>query len=320
MKHFLKKTCVLLAATLAAGMLQGCQAKEKEDDFRVVATVFPSYDFAKQIGGEDAEVSLLLTPGAESHAYEPTASDIAKIQSCDVFLYIGGESEVWVDKILSGMDTSHMEIVRLFDAVDPLAEELQEGMEAEDEHEEHDHEDDEPEYDEHIWASPENAKKMTEMIADAMCKQNPEKESAMRAKETAYVAQLDQLDADYRKTVEDAARDTIVIGDRFPFRYLTQAYDIEYYAAFVGCSSETEASAATLSFLIQKVKDESLPVVFHTESSAGKIAKRIQDATGAEIRMLHSCNNVTKAELDEGATYLSLMEQNREVLEYALSK
>lgn len=318
---------VCLAALLVSG-LNGCGgAAEKKGGLNIVTTVFPSYDFATQLAESDANVSLLLTPGGESHAFEPTASDISKIQTCDVFCYVGGESEVWVESVLESLNTDKIKVVRLFDCVDPLEEETVEGMEAgehdhadEDTHdhaEEH-HHDEDGEYDEHIWASPENAIKMTKAISEALISCDSAHESGYRARTDAYVEKLTALDTSYRAVADKAERKTVIFGDRFPFRYLTQAYGLTYYAAFPGCSSETEASPATLSFLIEKIKTEQVPLVLYTESSTQKIAERICEATGADSAMMHSCNNITKEEKADGATYLSLMEQNLKVLERAL--
>lgn len=308
-------TYLLCGAVLSSSLLCGCtDAPAESGKISVVTTVFPTYDFAREIGREEVEVSLLLTPGAESHSFEPTAQDLLKIQQCDVFVYIGGVSEQWVDSVLETLNTEEIEVIRLFDVITPIEETH------EDEHdEEEDHEHHETEYDEHIWTAPKNAAIMTETISSAMQQADAEHASLFAENTAAYLKKLSALDESYRKAVDNAAYDTLIFGDRFPFRYLVSAYGLHYHAAFSGCSSETEASAATLAFLIETVKAEQVPLVLYTESSTQKIADRICEATGADSAMLHSCNNVTKQELEDGATYLSLMEQNLSVLKRALS-
>ena len=308
-------TYLLCGAMLSSSLLCGCtDAPAESGKISVVTTVFPTYDFAREIGREEVEVSLLLTPGAESHSFEPTAQDLLKIQQCDVFVYIGGVSEQWVDSVLETLNTEEIEVIRLFDVITPIEETH------EDEHdEEEDHEHHETEYDEHIWTAPKNAAIMTETISSAMQQADAEHASLFAENTAAYLKKLSALDESYRKAVDNAAYDTLIFGDRFPFRYLVSAYGLHYHAAFSGCSSETEASAATLAFLIETVKAEQVPLVLYTESSTQKIADRICEATGADSAMLHSCNNVTKQELEDGATYLSLMEQNLSVLKRALS-
>lgn len=292
----------------------GCAQNNAEDKgIKIVTTVFPSYDFAREIGGENAQVSLLLTPGAESHSFEPTATDVLEIQQCDVFVYVGGTTEQWVEEVLENLNMEKIEVIRLFDYVEPLCEE---------EHE-HNHETDahdhDAEYDEHIWTSPKNAIVMCEAITDAMTKADAENAAAFEKNSADYIKKLETLDQDYRSAVDSAGYRTLIFGDRFPFRYMVQEYGLDYHAAFSGCSSETEASAATLSFLIETVKAERVPLVLYTESSTQKIAERICEATGADSAMLHSCNNITKQESADGVTYLSLMEQNLDVLKRALS-
>ena len=324
-----KHISVILTAVLAAVCLSACGKSGKTEDagaseLSVVATIFPPYDFTRQIAGDDADVIMLLSPGAESHSYEPTPQDIKTIQSCDLFIYTGGESDVWVEDILSSMGDQMPETLRLVDCVPTVTEEIVEGMEhGHEEHEDHgdleDHEDHEEETDEHVWTSPQNAIKIVENITSRLCEMDPDNAGSYEKNSAGYIEQLEMLDASFREVVGQAERRTILFGDRFPFRYFADEYGLDYYAAFPGCSDETEASAATVAFLINKVNEEQIPVIFTIERSNGKLADSICEATGAEKRILYSCHNVTRNQLDSGATYLSMMMENVESLRAALN-
>lgn len=324
-----KHISVILTAVLAAVCLSACGKSGKTEDagaseLSVVATIFPPYDFTRQIAGDDADVIMLLSPGAESHSYEPTPQDIKTIQSCDLFIYTGGESDVWVEDILSSMGDQMPETLRLVDCVPTVTEEIVEGMEhGHEEHEDHgDHEDledHEEETDEHVWTSPQNAIKIVENITSKLCEMDPDNAGSYEKNSAGYIEQLEMLDASFREVVGQAERRTILFGDRFPFRYFADEYGLDYYAAFPGCSDETEASAATVAFLINKVNEEQIPVIFTIERSNGKLADSICEATGAEKRILYSCHNVTRNQLDSGATYLSMMMENVESLRAALN-
>lgn len=324
-----KHISVILTAVLAAVCLSACGKSGKTEDagaseLSVVATIFPPYDFTRQIAGDDADVIMLLSPGAESHSYEPTPQDIKTIQSCDLFIYTGGESDVWVEDILSSMGDQMPETLRLVDCVPTVTEEIVEGMEhGHEEHEDHgdleDHEDHEEETDEHVWTSPQNAIKIVENITSKLCEMDPDNAGSYEKNSAGYIEQLEMLDASFREVVGQAERRTILFGDRFPFRYFADEYGLDYYAAFPGCSDETEASAATVAFLINKVNEEQIPVIFTIERSNGKLADSICEATGAEKRILYSCHNVTGNQLDSGATYLSMMMENVESLRAALN-
>ena len=327
-----KHISVILTAVLAAVCLSACGKSGKTEDagaseLSVVATIFPPYDFTRQIAGDDADVIMLLSPGAESHSYEPTPQDIKTIQSCDLFIYTGGESDVWVEDILSSMGDQMPETLRLVDCVPTVTEEIVEGMEhGHEEHEDHgdhedleEHEDHEEETDEHVWTTPQNAIKIVENITSKLCEMDPDNAGSYEKNSAGYIEQLEMLDASFREVVGQAERRTILFGDRFPFRYFADEYGLDYYAAFPGCSDETEASAATVSFLINKVNEEQIPVIFTIERSNGKLADSICEATGAEKRILYSCHNVTRNQLDSGATYLSMMMENVESLRAALN-
>jgi zinc transport system substrate-binding protein len=285
----------------------------------VTATIFPPYDFTRAIAGDRINLSMLLPPGAESHSFEPSPRDIINVQNSDIFVYIGGESESWVDRILDSMDTSKMKIIRLMDVVDIVEEEIVEGMQEEDE--------DvfesigvelEPEYDEHIWTSPKNAVLMVRAISAGLCEKDSANASYYRQNTDAYIAELNELDAEFQSIVNDAKRKTLVFGDRFPFRYFADAYGLSYFAAFPGCSTETEPSAATVAFLINKIRTEKIPVVFHIELSNEKMADVIAEETGAKKRLLHAAHNISKRDFDRGVTYLELMKHNEDALREAL--
>mgnify|MGYP004476281575 FL=1 len=305
-------------------LLTGCAPLQQQTDkTKVVATIFPLYDFAREIAGDDAEVKMLLKPGAEVHSYEPTPQDIIAIQNCDVFLYIGGESDEWVRNVLESIDTTHMQVVALMDSVE-AAEEAEGGFawNGEHEHNENDahiHGEQSMEYDEHIWTSPKNAMLMAEAIGKALQAADRSHADGYESRATAYAEKLRQLDQDLTKTVAEAERNTIIFADRFPFLYLVRDYGLNYYAAYPGCSSEAEPSAATVAAIIEKVNETGVPIIFYIELSNRLMANTIAEATGAEELLLHSCQNVSKEEFDRGESYLSLMNQNIVNLRKALN-
>jgi len=334
-----KLISILLSMCILLGMLSGCSINtdsyiEPSDKISVIATIFAPYDFIREIAGDFAEVTMLLPPGTESHSYEPTPQDIIKIQNCDVFVYVGGDSDSWVQKILESMDTSGIRIITLMDCVEVVEEEIVEGMEvgAESHDNEHNHEeaeennehnnehteDNNHEYDEHVWTSPQNAKVIVQKISDILCEADTYNSNSYKENTTAYLAKLNDLDSKFQEVVNSAKHKTLIFGDRFPFRYFAEVYGLEYFAAFPGCSTETEASAATVAFLIDKVKAESIPVVFHAELSNKKMANTISEETGAKVLLLHACHNITKDEMENGVSYLELMYQNVENLKEAL--
>jgi len=329
------KLSVLLALLLTLSLLAGCGAPSRDQSnsgredgkLHIVTTIFPGYDFTRQIVGDDATVTLLLPPGTESHSFEPTPQDIITIQNCDVFLYVGGVSDSWIKGILNSMDTSRMTVLSMMDMVDVVEEEIKEGMEHDHDHEEDQdhqhsdgdhHEEEETQYDEHVWTSPVNAKRITQAISDTLCRLDESNAPVFRENTEAYLAKPDELDTTFRQIVQNGKRKLLIFGDRFPFRYFVDEYGLDYYAAFPGCSSEAEPSAATVAFLIDKVREEGVRTVFYIEFSNHLVADSIAEATGAKTAMLHSCHNVARQELEEGATYISLMERNLETLKGAL--
>lgn len=301
--------CALLGALLAGC---GTQAGQESEGISVVATVFAPYDFARQLVGDRGEVTLLLPPGSESHSYEPTPKDIIGIQNCDLFIYVGGESDAWVADVLESVGEG-VRTVTLMDCVELLEEEHVEGMETE-----HEHEDGETEYDEHVWTSPRNAKLICEKIASALCEADPEGEAEYKAALESCSQELDELDVAFKEVVANGVRDTIIFADRFPLLYFAKAYGLEYYAAFPGCADETEPSAATVVFLIEKVREEGIPVVFHIELSNEDMADTICEETGVEKMLFSACHNVTKEQFEAGVTYLELMWANVDALREAL--
>lgn len=310
---------------LVTGLLTGCQRNHsteeiqgniEDDKLSIVTTIFPPYDFARKIGGENVEVTMLLAPGVESHSYEPTPQDIIQINESDLFIYVGGESDAWVEGITDSLDQS-VKTLTLMNCVDVVEEEHVEGMETEESHDHSKVEIDE-EYDEHVWTSPKNAKLIVAKLREKLCEIDESHSKFYEENEKAYTQQLEELDQAYETVVENSVRRELIFGDRFPFRYLVDAYGLSYYAAFPGCSSETEPSAATVAFLTEKVREEQIPVVLYLELSNHKIADAIAETTGTSTAMLHSCHNISKDEVTAGVTYLSLMEQNLEVLKGAL--
>ena len=331
MKRFRQR--MLLFFIMTAGLLlTGCSAVRPEagpapdggERVRVAATIFPPCDFVRQIGGEYVDVVQLLKPGMEPHSYEPSPADIIRIMDSDLFLYAGGESDVWVEEILEGSDHAPVSC-SLLDWVDPLEEETSEGMQVKEHHHEHAEGEtdgvhlEETEYDEHVWTSPVNAQLLAEQIRDVLISLDPCREEIYEKNAAAYLEELRALDEDYRQMTENAKRKTLVFGDRFPFLYLVRTYGLEYYAAFPGCSGESEPSAATIAFLTDQVEEEGIPVVFQLELSNGRVADAIAEAAGAETEILHSCHTLTVSEAERGETYLSLMRRNLEALRHALN-
>ncbi len=314
---------LLLAGVLLLGTLCGCSAPAKQEEgLSVVATIFPQYDFARQVMGSSNHLTMLLRPGQEVHSYEPTPQDIIAIQNCDLFIYVGGESDAWIEDVLEGMDTSHMVILSLMDLVDPLEEDTDSVLENP---EEHSHEDGEAthlhqeEYDEHVWTSPKNAMLITQAICDALCDIDPSNAQTYRQNTADYLEQLEGLDQDFREVISNAGRDTLIFGDRFPLLYFVREYGLNYYAAFPGCASETEPSAATVARLIDLVREEQVPVVYQIELSNGNIARSIADSSGAKVETFYTCHNITRDDFNAGETYLSLMKCNVNSLKEALN-
>ena len=289
-------------------------ALASEAPLSIVCTIFPAYDFARQLAGDTAQVRLLLPPGSESHSYEPSPRDIIDIQQADLFLYAGGESDHWVEEILASMGENAPRTFRLTDCVTLLAEETSASMEQE----AHEHGQEEAEMDEHVWTSPKNAMLIVQQLCATLCDIAPQNTQAYEGALSTYLAGLKELDAAFEETVADGKRDLIVFGDRFPFRYFADEYGLSYRAAFSGCSADTEPSAQTIAYLIDKVKEDNIPAVYYLELSSHSTARVIGEETGAKPLLLHSCHNVTRREFDQGVTYLQLMRRNVESLREGL--
>lgn len=369
--------CLLL---ILAVLISGCGSSAASEDGRntaqtdtaaggkrlqVVTTIFPQYDFARQIAGDCADVTMLLKPGEEVHSYEPTPQDIKLIQNSDLFIYTGGENDVWVENILASLSEKEQgpRTVRLVDLVETYEEEHLEGMMPEkgahDHESEHDHEHESEEAeeaghdhvlekaevtaahthahaeaDEHVWTSPKNCVTLVGKLTEEFCGLDPANAEYYQKNGSACREAFEELDAQYRDMAASAQRRTILFGDRFPFRYLAEELGLTCYAAFSGCSAESEPSAATIAFLIDKTAEEKLPVVFKIEFSNGNIARAVSEAAQAkmekeaagqgsglsrvQVLQLHSCHNVTRDEFEAGETCLSLMTKNLEALRTAL--
>ena len=315
-----------LALIMTVGLLAGCgkqnePAASDETRLRVVTTIFPEYDWVREILGDkadNAEVTMLLDNGVDLHSYQPTADDIVKISECDLFIYVGGESDDWVDDALKNAANKNMKVINLLEALGERVktEEVVEGMQEE----EHDHEE-EAEYDEHVWLSLKNAQTLCSAISSVLQQIDPDNKDTYAANASAYIKKLSALDADYQAAVDAAARKTVLFGDRFPFRYLAEDYGLRYYAAFAGCSAESEASFETISFLAGKADELNLPCVLTIEGVQHKIAETIVRNTAAKnqkVLMMDSMQSTTSKDAANGATYLSVMEQNLSVLKEAL--
>lgn len=310
MKRIFPALCALLLLTACGPDLP----PEDSERPQIVATVFPAYDFARSAAGELADVTLLLPPGAESHSYEPTPADILRVQRCDLFLYLGGESDAWVDTILSAIEPQG-DVLRMIDCVDLLEEETVEGMQGGHDHEEgHDHLGEVLSMDEHVWTAPRNAAAVTRIIGQRLALLDRSNGEAYAAGAEAYALELEELDRDFAAFFDTLPDRTIVFGDRFPLLYFAEAYDLDYYAAFPGCGAQTEPSAATVAFLTRKVREEGLPAVWYIEFSNHLVADSIAEAAGVETAQFHTCHNVSRADLEAGATCLSLMRANLETL------
>lgn len=330
-----KITALLLALFVLVGALAGCGKQNdtnKTDKLSIVTTIFPEYDWVREILGDkadNAEITMLLDNGVDLHSYQPTADDIVKISDCDLFIYVGGESDGWVEDALRNAANRNMKVINLLEVLGDSVktEEIVEGMQEEHEHEdahahddaeEHEHEE---EADEHVWLSLKNAKMLVRVISKALQELDPDNKDIYAANADAYVKKLSALDAEYQAAVDAASNKTILFGDRFPFRYLVDDYGLRYYAAFVGCSAETEASFETISFLAKRVDEWKLPCVLTIEGAQHKIAETVVRNTTAKnqrVLTMDSMQSTTSKDAKNGTTYLSVMEKNLSVLKEAL--
>lgn len=335
--YFIFLAALIVCSLCACGTKNAGDGKET-GKIKIVTTIFPEYDWVMSILGDHAdkaEVTLLLDNGVDMHSYQPTADDILKISDCDLFIYVGGESDEWVENALQEATNQDMVAINLLEVLGSSVkeEEVVEGMQEEDEdkheHEdagdedehEHEHEEGEPEYDEHVWLSLRNASTLVQSISDAIIRIDPGSAEDYKNNTTAYIDKLNALDKEYSSAVSNASFNTLLFGDRFPFRYLTDDYGLEYYAAFVGCSAETEASFETITFLSQKVDELGLPAVMTIEGADHKIAETIVRNTQSKdqkILTMDSMQSTTSKDVANGTSYLSVMENNLSVLKEAL--
>ena len=317
-----KITALLLALFMLVGVLAGCGKQNdtnQTDKLSIVTTIFPEYDWVREILGDkadNAEITMLLDNGVDLHSYQPTADDIVKISDCDLFIYVGGESDEWVEDALRNAANGNMKVINLLEVLGDSVktEEIVEGMQEE----EYEYEE---EADEHVWLSLKNAKMLVRVISKALQELDPNNKDIYAANADAYVKKLSALDAEYQAAVDAASNKTILFGDRFPFRYLVDDYGLRYYAAFVGCSAETEAGFETISFLAKRVDELKLPCVLTIEGAQHKIAETIVRNTTAKnqrVLTMDSMQSTTSKDVKNGTTYLSVMEKNLSVLKEAL--
>lgn len=334
----MKKHLSILAVLMASAMcLPACAKSKKSDDkkLKIVTTIFPEYDWVMNVLGDEkehADVKLLLDNGVDLHSYQPTAEDILKISECDLFIYVGGESDEWVEDVLDQAKNKDMAVINLLESLGDTVkeEEVVEGMQHDhdhDEHDEHDHEhehehdEEEVEYDEHVWLSLRNASSLVGTISEKLSQIDKDHADTYKKNADDYKAKLSELDKKYQEAVDAGSTKTLLFGDRFPFRYLVDDYGLSYYAAFVGCSAESEASFETIVFLSQKVDELNLKAVMTIEGPNHKIAETIKENTGSKdqvILSMDSMQSVTSKDVKDGASYLSIMEKNLDVLKEAL--
>lgn len=321
-----KILALLLALWIPAAVLSGCAPQDDSaasNKLNIVTTIFPAYDWVREILGDEtdrAEITTLLDSGVDLHSYQPTVDDIVKISNCDLFLYVGGESDGWVDDALKNAPNKDRKVIRLLDVLgdSAKAEETVEGMQEE----EHDHEE-EAEYDEHIWLSLKNAQVLVAAISETLQESDPARKDTYAANAAAYAEKLSALDGEYRAAVDSGKYKTLLFGDRFPFRYLADDYGLDYYAAFPGCSAETEASFETVSFLAGKMDALGLPCVLTIEGTQHKIAETVVQNTAQknqQVLTMDSMQAVTANDAASGVSYLSIMEKNLSVLKKALGQ
>ena len=310
----MKRIAHLILALLLLLSASGCTARPAaEGKLRAVASAFPEYDLLRAVGGQDVEITLLLKPGMEAHSYEPTPQNILAIRGAKLFIYGGGESDVWADRLLEADVPGGLAVLSFMDHALLRTEETQAYMTVEEAEEAGD------EYDEHVWTSPRNAVRLTEAVRDALAAADPAHRDAYQKNAEAYIARLAALDGEFAALAKEAKRDLLVVGDRFPFLYLVREYGFDYAAAFPGCSGETDANPATVAHLIDTVKAEGVPVVFKCDLSAGKLADTVAEATGAKVLTLYSGHTVSKADFDAGVTLAELLERDLNAMREALN-
>ena len=324
----MKKTiAVLISALLVLSLFAACgkQPVQQPDPtepandtakLNVVCSIFPPYDFVRTIAGDKVDLTLLLDSKTDLHSYSPTADDIMKISQADLFVNIGGESDDWAEDVIASAANENLKVVSLIDLVNAVEEEALPGMQEEEE----EHEEEEgPEYDEHVWTSLKNVIMIVPALTDTLCELDAANADFYRANSTGYLQSLQALETQYAETIGAAARKTLLFADRFPFRYLADDYDLTCYAAFSGCSAETEASFETMTMLVDTVKEQNLPYILMIDGSDGSVAESVSRQSGAEIRVLNSCQSVSADDIAAGATYLSIMNDNLQIINEVLN-
>ncbi len=306
----MKKILTILIMFILLIAVSGCNLSEDDNELTILATNFPCYDFARAITKDvpNTSVEMLLKPGTEAHDYEPTPKDIAKISKSDIFIYVGGESDEWVKDLLKSIDTKKVKVVKLMDLADKRFEEdPQTKAKSKD-----------LEYDEHVWTGPRNDIKILNGLNEIISEEDPYNSSLYKINTDNYISELREIDSEMWRIGDNLSRNILVFGDRFPFKYLVNEYNFNYYAAFPGCSSETEASSKTISNLIKIVKENNVPVIIRVDYSNGKIAKTIADETGAKVLTMYSGHNITEEEFNNGKTLIDIMKENIDVIKQAL--
>ena len=343
MKNISKKIFGLILA--GAVLITGCTAKTEKKDkgdntkgkLKVVTTIFPEYDITRAIAKDKVDLELMIKPGVDVHSFTPTPQDIKTVQNSDIFVYGGTEHDKWVENLTKSIDMKNKKVVKLVDGIQQLEEESVDGMkhehhhddEKEDEHnhdhkhekkDEHDHKDEsEKELDPHYWTSPKNAIQMVKTITNALVEKDPDNAEFYKENAKNYIKQLEDVDKELHDVVDNAKIKQVVIADRFPFRYLFKDLGLEYRALFSGCSVESTASAGQIKKMVDYVKENKIPVVYHIEMGKGELAETVAKNSGAKVKLLHSIHTVTKEDFDKGVTYIDLMKQNVEALKEGLN-
>lgn len=356
--EFLRKSVVFIVTISMILGMAGCgKTTEKEDNYRlkIVTSLFPYYDMARAVIGDvkGIDLKMTVTPGQDSHSFEPTPSDVIQMENADVLIYNGGSLETWIDTLLDSLNNKNQIQMKMMDYVDVLNEEIVEGMDTrfeEHDHDEHSHKEDNhnkenhkedshsedssndsefhnedseeghEETDEHIWTSPVNEIIMTEKICDTLSKTLPEEKENFQKNAESYISQLKELDNEFRTIVENAKINEIIFADKFPLQYFAKEYGLKYYAAFPGCGSDMEPSAKTIGFLVDKIKEDNIKAVFYLELSSHIVADAIETDTGAKPLQFNSCHNITQKQFDSGVTYVDLMKENVNNLKIALGE
>lgn len=345
MKNISKKIFGLILA--GAVLITGCTAKTEKKDkgdntkgkLKVVTTIFPEYDITRAIAKDKVDLELMIKPGVDVHSFTPTPQDIKTVQNSDIFVYGGTEHDKWVENLTKSIDMKNKKVVKLVDGIQQLEEESVDGMkhehhhddEKEDEHNHdhkhekeekhsHDHENEsDKELDPHYWTSPKNAIQMAKTVTNALVEKDPGNAEFYKENAKNYIKQLEDVDKELHDVVDKANIKKVVIADRFPFRYLFKDLGLEYRALFSGCSVESTASAGQIKKMVDYVKENKIPVVYHIEMGKGELAETVAKNSGAKVKLLHSIHTVTKEDFDKGTTYIDLMKQNVEALKEGLN-